>query len=119
MFIFLGAEGPRKPLAEKALADPQFGALIDTMRRVGASHGGASPATVAIGWCIAKGTVPIPGARTIKQAEGNLAARDLKLSAAEVATLDAAAKLVTPVVSPEVNPFPKKDIFTGLPMYQS
>lgn len=112
-------DGPRRPLAEKYLADPKFGLLLDAMRQIGAAHDGASPATVAIAWCIAKGTVPIPGARTIKQARGNLAARELKLSAVEVATLDAAAKLVTPVLSPEVNPFPKKDVFTGLPMYQS
>ena len=109
--------GPRKSIAEKALADPAFGPLLDTMREVG--RGSASPAQVALAWCAAKGTTVIPGARTLKQAESNLAARNLKLTAADVAALDAASAKLGPVLSPDSGPFPKKDKDTGLVMFDS
>ena len=109
--------GPRKSIAEKALADPAFGPLLDTMREVG--RGSASPAQVALAWCAAKGTTVIPGARTLKQAESNLAARSLKLTAADVAALDAASAKLGPVLSPDSGPFPKKDKDTGLVMFDS
>ena len=34
----------------------------------------ATPAQVALAWCMRKNTIPIPGAKTIKQAEGNVLA---------------------------------------------
>lgn len=46
---------------------------------------------VAINWCIAKGTVPIPGAKNLRQLEDNLGALGWRLSEAEVAALEAAA----------------------------
>jgi hypothetical protein len=49
---------------------------------------------VAINWCISKGTVPIPGARSLKQAEENLGAIGWRLALAEVEALDAAAEKV-------------------------
>ena len=87
------------------------------MREVG--RGSASPAQVALAWCAAKGTTVIPGARTLKQAESNLAARSLKLTAADVAALDAASAKLGPVLSPDSGPFPKKDKDTGLVMFDS
>jgi hypothetical protein len=45
--------------------------------------------------------------------------RKFKLSAAQVARLDEAAARVPKAVMPEDNPFPKKDVFTGLAMYDS
>jgi len=39
---------------------------------------------VSINWCICKGAVPIPGARTIKQAQENLGAMGWRLSVDEV-----------------------------------
>lgn len=112
-------EGPRRALAEKALADPAFSQLLLTMRTIGDAHGGATPAEVAIAWCLAKGAAVIPGARTISQARSDLAAARLKLNAEEVQLLDLASSAITPVLSPEVNPFPKEDIFTKLRMYDS
>jgi len=48
-------------------------------------------AQVAINWCMAKGAIPIPGAKNIKQAEENIAAKDWQLDAGEVLELDRAA----------------------------
>ncbi|MEB3210411.1 MAG: aldo/keto reductase [Leptolyngbyaceae bacterium] len=48
-------------------------------------------AQVALNWCICKGTIPIPGAKTVHQAEQNIGALGWALSDGEVAELDAAA----------------------------
>ncbi len=47
---------------------------------------------VAIAWCISKGTIPIPGAKTVRQATDNLGALSFKLSGGEVAALEDAAR---------------------------
>ena len=36
--------------------------IVSELRRIGAAHGGKSPAQVALNWLICKGAVPIPGA---------------------------------------------------------
>jgi pyridoxine 4-dehydrogenase len=46
---------------------------------------------VAINWCICKGTIPIPGAKTVAQAKENLGALGWRLDASEVDALDRAA----------------------------
>lgn len=46
---------------------------------------------VAINWCICKGIIPIPGAKTIEQAEENISALGWQLESSEVAELDQAA----------------------------
>lgn len=46
---------------------------------------------VAINWCITKGTIPIPGVKSIKQAEENLGALGWKLSSDEMQQLESAA----------------------------
>lgn len=112
--------GPRRLLAESYLKDAKYNELLATMAQIGAdAHGGASPAQIALAWCIGKGTTPIPGARTLSQAKSNLAAAAIKLSAAEIARLDAASAAVLPVLKPETSPFAKKDIGTGLQMFDS
>lgn len=114
-------DGPRQALAKQFLADPNFGGLIATMRDVGKDKlpGGATPSQVALAWCMAKGACVIPGARTLKQAESNIGALDVKLSAEDVALLDMTAAKVKKVLTPETNPFAKKDLFTGMKMYDS
>lgn len=62
--------------------------LIDEMRRIGAAHGGKTPAQVAINWCICKGTLPIPGAKNGHQAKENAGALGWSLSEAEVTDLE-------------------------------
>ena len=54
-----------------------------------------TPAQIALNWCIAKGTIPIPGAKTLKQAQDNLGAIGWSLNSGEVDALDKAAATVT------------------------
>ncbi|GAB4359980.1 MAG: aldo/keto reductase [Cyanophyceae cyanobacterium] len=46
---------------------------------------------IALNWCIAKGTIPIPGAKTLAQLEDNLGALGWLLDSGEVDALDRAA----------------------------
>ena len=46
---------------------------------------------VAINWCLGKGTIPIPGAKSLSQVEEALGSLGWRLSAAEVAALEEAA----------------------------
>ncbi|MHC5599290.1 MAG: aldo/keto reductase [Nostoc sp.] len=46
---------------------------------------------VAINWCICKGTIPIPGAKSVEQARDNFGALGWQLDASEIAELDRAA----------------------------
>lgn len=46
---------------------------------------------VAINWCMSKGCVPIPGAKTLAMARDNIAALSWSLTAPEVEALDTAA----------------------------
>lgn len=48
-------------------------------------------AQVALNWCICKGTMPIPGAKSVEQARSNLGALGWQLGDGEVAELDGAA----------------------------
>ena len=66
--------------------------LIELMREIGEGHGGKSPAQVALDWTMCKGTVPIPGAKTAKQAMDNAGAVGWKMSETEVKALDAASE---------------------------
>eukprot|EP00930_Biecheleria_cincta_P095278 TRINITY_DN87256_c0_g1_i1.p1 TRINITY_DN87256_c0_g1~~TRINITY_DN87256_c0_g1_i1.p1 ORF type:complete len:349 (+),score=45.00 TRINITY_DN87256_c0_g1_i1:176-1222(+) len=65
-------------------------AALQELRAV-AKDRGKTPAQVAINWCICKGTVPIPGARTREQAEENAGALGWRLTDEELARLDAVA----------------------------
>jgi pyridoxine 4-dehydrogenase len=50
-----------------------------------------TPAQVALNWCMRKGTIPIPGAKSVEQAQQNIGALGWKLDAGEVLELDRAA----------------------------
>jgi len=63
--------------------------LMDTVRDIGARVG-KSPAQVALNWCIAKGTVPIPGAKNERQAVDNAGALGWRLAPDHIAILDEA-----------------------------
>ncbi len=73
------------PMAE---IDP----IIAELRRIGERHGGKTPSQVALNWIICKGAVPIPGAKNKAQAEQNAGALGWRLTAEEVAALDAVSK---------------------------
>lgn len=64
--------------------------LVATLREVGEPHD-RSPAQVALNWLIAKGAVPIPGAKNAKQAADNAGGGDWMMSSDDVARLDAVA----------------------------
>ncbi|TVQ57676.1 MAG: aldo/keto reductase [Spirulina sp. DLM2.Bin59] len=63
-----------------------------------AQEKGKTIAQIALNWCICKGTIPIPGAKTIAQAQENAGAMGWRLYDGEVAALDQAAALAKPMV---------------------
>jgi aryl-alcohol dehydrogenase-like predicted oxidoreductase len=65
--------------------------VVDVLRRIGTAHGERTPSQVALAWIIAKGAIPIPGAKSAKQALDNAGALGWRLDDVEVAELDAAS----------------------------
>jgi len=72
------------------LGSPQTLELVQALRAIGERRGRSS-SSVAINWCVCKGTVPIPGARTREQAEENSRGAGWRLTAEEVQLLDGLA----------------------------
>ena len=70
---------------------PGMRPLLETLGEI-ATHRNKTPAQVAINWCICKGTIPIPGAKSLKQAEQNAGAMGWSLDSGEVEELDKAAQ---------------------------
>jgi len=68
--------------------------LLDTLEVVAKEYG-KSQSQIAINWCMQKGTVPIPGARTLTQARENLGATGFSLQPDAVRELESAALKVT------------------------
>lgn len=66
----------------------QIPGLLQALSEIARSVG-ATPAQVALRWCIQKGTLPIPGAKNAWQAESNAAALRMVLSEQQMARLDA------------------------------
>ncbi|MEY3299906.1 MAG: hypothetical protein RLZZ597_3166 [Cyanobacteriota bacterium] len=62
---------------------PKVQPLLQTLTAI-ADHRQKTPAQVAINWCMAKGTIPIPGAKSLAQAQQNLGALGWSLGAGEV-----------------------------------
>ena len=62
--------------------------LIDSLIKIGETRGGKTPSQVALNWIIQKGALPIPGAKTVKQAQENVGAINWKLTEQEVELLD-------------------------------
>ena len=65
-------------------------ALVERVKAVAARHD-ATPAQIALAWLLAQGEhiVPIPGTRRVERLEENAAAASLRLSAEDLAELDA------------------------------
>ncbi|MBE9139601.1 aldo/keto reductase [Nodosilinea sp. LEGE 07088] len=70
---------------------PRIQPLLDTLGAI-ATQRQKTSAQVALNWCICQGTIPIPGAKTLVQAEQNTAALGWRLDAGEVEELDRAAQ---------------------------
>ncbi len=66
-------------------------AVVAELRKIGERHGGKTPSQVALNWVMAKGVVPIPGAKNRRQAEENAGALGWLLDGDDVARLDDAA----------------------------
>lgn len=64
--------------------------LIALLTEIGQGHGGKTPGQVALNWVICKGGLPIPGAKTAKQAEQNVGAIGWRLTSEEIQALDGA-----------------------------
>ena len=69
-------------------------AVVAELRRIGEVVG-KTPSQVALGWIIAKGAIPIPGAKNGAQAADNAGALGWSLGDDQVAALDAAALVGT------------------------
>ncbi|KAM7463638.1 hypothetical protein LguiA_031759 [Lonicera macranthoides] len=80
--------GPRGLLFRQII--PGLEPLLNSLREIAKKRGKTIP-QVAINWCICKGTIPIPGVKTIKQAKENLGALGWYLSSDEVLQLEYAA----------------------------
>ncbi len=65
--------------------------IVAELRTVGEKHGGKTPSQVALNWIIAKGAVPIPGAKNRAQADDNAGALGWSVDADDLAALDEAA----------------------------
>ncbi len=62
--------------------------LIGLLREIGQAHGGKNPSQVALNWVMAKGAVPIPGAKNSRQADEDIHALGWHLTQDEIAALD-------------------------------
>ena len=67
------------------------GDVVAELRRIGEKHGGRTPGQVALNWVIAKGAVPIPGAKNRRQAEDNAGALGWSMDDEDLVRLDQAA----------------------------
>ncbi|KAL4577305.1 hypothetical protein LXL04_013411 [Taraxacum kok-saghyz] len=81
--------GPRSFLFRQII--PGLEPLVISLKEIAEKRGKTVP-QVAINWCICKGTIPIPGVKSVKQAEDNLGAIGWKLRANEVDDLEYAAR---------------------------
>jgi len=87
---------PKSPARQQLFRELLPGAqiLLDTLEVIGQEYE-KTPSQVAINWCMCKGTVPIPGGRTLAQARENLGATGWSLRPDAVLELETAASKVT------------------------
>ncbi|WP_413173459.1 aldo/keto reductase [Anabaena azotica] len=69
---------------------PGIQGVLGALREI-AQQRNKTMSQVAINWCICKGTIPIPGAKNLEQAQQNIGALGWFLSDSEIAELDSAA----------------------------
>lgn len=82
-------ESQRASGVQKYLTDDGF-AVLDAVEGIAQARG-TTTAAVAVAWLVARDTVPIIGANTVRQLEDVLPAADLALTADEVGKLDSAS----------------------------
>lgn len=82
-------QGPRGLLFKQIL--PGLEPLLRSLREIAERRRKTVP-QVAINWCICKGTIPIPGVKSVRQLEENLGALGWRLSSNELLQLEDAAR---------------------------
>ncbi|KAF8305868.1 aldo/keto reductase-like protein [Clavulina sp. PMI_390] len=58
--------------------------VVEGLKEIGAEHGGATPAQVALAWIASQGIISIPGAKRLDHVEENLGADKVELSPEEI-----------------------------------
>ncbi|XP_078154318.1 NAD(P)-linked oxidoreductase superfamily protein [Carex rostrata] len=81
--------GPRGLLFRQIL--PGLESLLHSLRRIAQARG-KTMSQVAINWCICKGTIPIPGIKSVKHADENLGSLGWRLNSDEILELESAAQ---------------------------
>jgi pyridoxine 4-dehydrogenase len=82
---------PRRQLFRELL--PGARGLLNTLQVISKDYN-KSQSQVAINWAVCKGTVPIPGCRTVDQARENIAVTQWRLKPDAIEELDQAASSV-------------------------
>lgn len=82
-------QGPRGLLFRQII--PGLDPLLNTLKVIAQRRRKTVP-QVAINWCICKGTIPIPGIKSVKQVKENLGALGWRLSSDEMLQLESAAR---------------------------
>jgi aryl-alcohol dehydrogenase-like predicted oxidoreductase len=94
----LPASAPTIPGFRSLMAPKTDEEGLESLRKVlasiGESRGGKTSAQIALNWTMMKGTIPIPGARTLAHLEENAGALGWKLEGGDVEALDKAADRV-------------------------
>jgi aryl-alcohol dehydrogenase-like predicted oxidoreductase len=65
--------------------------LLGLMKEIGQAHDGRTPVQVALNWVMAKGAIPIPGVKNLRQAQDSLGALGWQLADGEIRALDSAS----------------------------
>jgi pyridoxine 4-dehydrogenase len=102
---------PRRQLFKELLPGSQD--LIRTLQAMAREYK-KTPSQVAINWASCKGTVPIPGCRTVAQARENLGAVGWQLKSDAVAELDRQAAAVKKPMIQNSKYIPKEPTRSGL-----
>ena len=94
--------GPRKGFfTDEKLR--QVEPLVGLMKEIGQGHGDKTPAQVAINWTICKGALPIPGVKTVRQAEEVIGSIGWRLTEDEMSSLEKLARGITSLGAPFEN----------------
>lgn len=89
-----GGKGGGFPNTAGDIPEGGIAELLVVLEEV-AARVGKTPAQVSLNWVISKGAIPIPGASSTAQVRDNLGALGWRLSASDIALLDAAADELT------------------------
>ena len=68
--------------------------VLKLLQEIGLNHGDKTISQVALNWLICKGALPIPGAKSLQQAESNAGGAGWRMTDEEVAKLDEATDYI-------------------------